>query len=83
MRKRRQIELAATLLFSHFDPYFQQLMRSTQNEKTELLTQKNRLKRRLFKVIFAGVRGLEPRASCSQTYRENFLCSFIAVFSAF
>jgi len=22
MRKRRQIELAATLLFSHFDPYF-------------------------------------------------------------
>ena len=28
---------------------FQQLMWSTQNEKTELLTQKNRLKRRLFK----------------------------------
>ena len=30
---------------------FQQLMRSTQNEKTELLTQKNSLKRRLFKVF--------------------------------
>ena len=30
---------------------FQQLMRSTQNEKTELITQKNRLKRRLFKVF--------------------------------
>ena len=28
---------------------FQQLMRSTQNEKTELLTQKNRLKRRFSK----------------------------------
>lgn len=53
MRKRRQIELAATLLFSHFDPYFQQLMRSTQNEKTGLLTQKNRLKRRLFKAFWS------------------------------
>ena len=62
---------------------FQQLMWSTQNEKTELITQKSRLKMRLFKVILAGVRGLEPRASCSQTYRENFFCSFIAVFSAF
>ena len=30
---------------------FQQLMRSTQNEKTKLLTQKSRLKRRLFKVF--------------------------------
>ena len=30
---------------------FQQLMWSTQNEKTELLTQKNRLKRQLFKVF--------------------------------
>ena len=32
---------------------FQQLMRSTQNEKTELITQKNRLKRRLFKVFWS------------------------------
>ena len=32
---------------------FQQLMRSTQNKKTELLTQKNRLKRRLFKVFWS------------------------------
>ena len=30
---------------------FQQLMRPTQNEKTELLTQKSHLKRRLFKVF--------------------------------
>ena len=30
---------------------FQQLMWSTQNEKTELITQKSRLKRRLFKVF--------------------------------
>ena len=30
---------------------FQQLMRSAQNKKTELLTQKNHLKRRLFKVF--------------------------------
>ena len=29
------------------------------------------------------VTGFEPAASWSQTYRENFLCSFIAVFSAF
>ena len=50
---------------------FQQLMRSTQNKKTELLTQKNRLKRRLFKVILVGVRGLEPRASCSQIKRDT------------
>ena len=32
---------------------FQQLMRSTQNEKTELITQKSRLKRRLFKVFWS------------------------------
>lgn len=32
---------------------FQQLMWSTQNEKTELLTQKNRLKRQLFKVFWS------------------------------
>lgn len=32
---------------------FQQLMRSTQNKKTELLTQKNRLKRRLFKAFWS------------------------------
>ena len=32
---------------------FQQLMRSTQNKKTELLTQKNRIKRRLFKVFWS------------------------------
>ena len=32
---------------------FQQLMWSTQNKKTELLTQKNRLKRRLFKVFWS------------------------------
>ena len=32
---------------------FQQLIWSTQNEKTELLTQKNRLKRRLFKVFWS------------------------------
>lgn len=39
---------------------FQQLMWSTQNEKTELLTQKNRLKRRIFKVFCrsAGTRTL-------------------------
>ena len=30
-----------------------------------------------------GVTGFEPAASCSQTYRENFFCSFIAVFSRF
>ena len=62
---------------------FQQLMWSTQNEKTELITQKSRLKRRLFKVFLVGVRGLEPRVSCSQTYREYFFYSFIAVFSHF
>ena len=32
---------------------FQQLMRSTQNKKTELLTQKNHLKMRLFKVFWS------------------------------
>lgn len=32
---------------------FQQLMRSTQNEKTELITQKSRLKRRLFKAFWS------------------------------
>lgn len=32
---------------------FQQLIWSTQNEKTELLTQKNRIKRRLFKVFWS------------------------------
>lgn len=41
---------------------FQQLMWSTQNEKTELLTQKNRIKRRLFKVFgrSAGTRTPGP-----------------------
>ena len=29
------------------------------------------------------VTGFEPAASCSQTYRENFFCSFIAIFSHF
>ena len=47
-------------------------MWSTQNEKTELITQKSRLKRRLFKVFLVGVRGLEPRASCSQR-RSNLV----------
>ena len=34
-------------------------------------------------LFVVGVRGLEPRASCSQTYPENFFRSFIAVFSYF
>ena len=62
---------------------FQQLMWSTQNKKTELLTQKNRLKRRFFKVFLVGVRGLEPRAPCSQRGAKHFLRSFTAIFSHF
>ena len=56
---------------------FQQLMRSTQNKKTELLTQKNRLKRQIFKVFLVGVRGLEPRAFCSQSGLHNSLWRFV------
>ena len=39
------------------------------------------LKNSLFLVV--GVQGLEPWASCSQTYREYFFRLFIAVFSRF
>ena len=39
---------------------FQQLMWSTQNEKTELITQKSRIKRRLFKVFWSECGGSNP-----------------------
>ena len=39
---------------------FQQLMWSTQNEKTDLITQKSRLKRRLFKVFWPECGGSNP-----------------------
>ena len=45
-------------------------------------TQKNRRYRRFFKDM-VRVTGFEPAASCSQTYREYFFRSFIAVFGAF
>ena len=49
MRKRRQNELAAVLPFSLFDPHFLEIYVVNAKIKLELLTQKNRLKRRFFK----------------------------------
>lgn len=40
-------------------------------------------KKAVFQRKVVGVQGLEPWASCSQTYREYFFHSFIAVFSYF
>ncbi len=45
-RKRRQIELATVLPFSFFDPRFSEIYVVNTKAKLELLTQKNRRKRR-------------------------------------
>ena len=53
MRKRRQIELAAALLFSHFDPYFSATYVVNAKWKNWIFNAENRLKRRIFKVFWS------------------------------
>ena len=55
---------------------FQQLMWPTQNEKTELLTQKNRLKRRLFKVFWSECGGSNPGPPAPKLLNKNFSTFF-------
>jgi len=54
-----------------------------QNRKNQTKNAEKPPKQAVFLRKVVGVRGLEPRASCSQTYREYFFRSFIAVFGAF
>ena len=65
---------------------FQQLMWSTQNEKTELLTQKNRLKRQLFKVFWSECGDSNPGPPAPKLIENTFstrLWRFLALFNLF
>ncbi len=65
---------------------FQQLMWPTQNEKTELLTQKNRIKRRIFKVFWSECGDSNPGPPAPKGVLNTFsarLQRFLAIFNLF
>ena len=83
MRKRRQIELAAALLFSHFDPYFSATYVVNAKWKNWTFNAEKPPKKAVFLKKVVRVTGFEPRGSCSQTYVWTFSKTCCALFGAF
>ena len=71
MRKRRQIELAAAPPFSLFDPHCLESYGVSTKHKIQTNNAEKPPKTAVFQRFLVGVRGLEPRASCSQSRRAT------------